>query len=71
MINRETVERFQQEPVAERLRLMELILQSIKKDMETGAPKERQPPKAFRVREFRLGPDVPMDRDSIYAERSF
>ena len=70
MINKDTVERFQQEPVAERIRLIELILQSIKNDVETARPKERHAPKPFRVREFCLGQDVAVDRDSIYAERS-
>ena len=70
MINRDKVEWFQQEPVAERLRLMELILQSIKRDIETAPPKDRQAGKAFRVREFCLGQDVAVDRDSIYTERS-
>lgn len=70
MIEREAVKQIQHASVAERIHIIELILQSLKQDMNrtviTGKPQF----KTFRVRPFNLGTDIHVDRDTMYAERS-
>jgi hypothetical protein len=60
-----------QVPVAERIRIIELILQSLKQDMRPNLVRDKPTivPKPFRVRQFNLGQEVHVDRDMIYAER--
>ena len=59
----------QQASVAERIRIMELILQSLKKDIRPNYVLERASFKPFRARQFDLGHEVHVNRDAIYAER--
>lgn len=64
------LQQIQQASVAERLQLMEFILQSLKQDLHTDLKQENHQAKPFKVRQFSLGQDVQVDRDKIYAERS-
>lgn len=67
MIDLETVKQIQQASVAERIEIVELILQSLKRDIRTKFTGEK--PK-FKVRQFNLGKEVQVDRDMVYTERS-
>ncbi len=60
-----------QVPVAERIHIIELILQSLKQDIRPNLARDKPAffPKPFRVRQFDLGQEVHIDRDMIYAER--
>jgi len=60
-----------QVPVAERIHIIELILQSLKQDMSLNLVRDKPiiTPKPFKVRPFDLGKAVDVDRDMIYAER--
>ena len=61
-----TLREIQEASVEERLHLIEIILQSLKKDIETTPP---APKKNFTVRKFSLGAEVHADRDQLYNER--
>ena len=67
MIDSRTLREIQGAPVEERLHLIEIILQSLKKDIETTAPAAK---KMFTVRKFSLGAEVHADRDQLYNERT-
>lgn len=60
-----------QVPVAERIRMIELILQSLRQDMRPNLVRDKPTvvPKPFKVRQFDLGQEVHIDREAIYAER--
>lgn len=60
-----------QVPVAERIRMIELILQSLKQDMRLNFARDKPiiTHKPFKVQQFDLGQEVHVDRDMIYAER--
>lgn len=66
MINSQTLQKIQEASVEERLHLIEILLQSLKKDIETTSP---APKKMFTVRKFSLGAEVHADRDQLYNER--
>ncbi len=71
MIAHETIRQLQSIPVGERLYLMEILLNSLKRDIKSN---ERQIPPGFlkfTVRTFSLGQEIHADRDVIYAERGF
>ena len=63
MIGSRTLQEIQGAPVEERLYLIEIILQSLKKDIETTSPASE---KMFTVRKFSLGAEVHADRDQLY-----
>ncbi len=58
-----TLREIQEASVEERLHLIEVILQSLKKDIETTSPASK---KIFTVRKFSLGAEVHVDRDQLY-----
>ena len=58
-----TLREIQEASVEERLHLIELLLQSLKKDIETASP---APKKIFTLRKFSLGEEVHADRDQLY-----
>lgn len=70
MISQKTVQQIQHAPIAERIQMIELILQSLKQDIKESIPAEKRIRKPFKVRSFNLGRDIHVDRDMIYAERS-
>ena len=61
-----TLQEIQEASVEERLHLIEVILQSLKKDIETTSPASK---KIFTVRKFSLGGEVQADRNQLYNER--
>lgn len=68
MIAQETVRQLQYAPLAERLWIIEFLLQSLKRELPQSNPAQ-QTRKPFRVRTFNLGADIHMDREEMYAER--
>jgi hypothetical protein len=63
------LEQIRHTSVEERIQLIELILQSLKQDLQISPTNEKSKVKPFKVREFSLGQEVHVDRDRIYAER--
>ena len=61
-----TLREIQEASIEERLHLIEIILQSLKKDIETTSPASK---KIFTVRKFSLGGEVQADRNQMYNER--
>lgn len=66
----EAVQQLQVLPLAERIQVIELLLQSLKDEIthDESAQVVRKP---FRVRTFDLGTDIQVDRDEMYADRVF
>lgn len=71
MIDREAGNRIQDASVAERIQIIELILQSVKQDMGRIVTTGKRRFKPFRVRPFNLGTDVHVDRDAIFLRASW
>ncbi len=69
MLNNHQVSQIQQASVTERLRWMELILQSLKAEMTPKLTVKPFSPKRFTVRTFSLGQEVTVERDPLYLER--
>lgn len=65
----ELIQQIQQKSVEERIYIIELILQSLKRDMNFTQQIPQKPRKPFRVRKFNLGQEIHVDRDLIYYER--
>ena len=70
MIDLKTVEQIKQAPVEERLHIIELIFQSLKKDIKQRFKIKQRKFKPFKVRRFSLGQEVHIDREELYSERS-
>jgi len=70
MIDPKTLQEIQDAPVDERLHIIELILQSLKRDMNMGASIKQPLYKPFTIRQFSLGEEVHIDRDQLYVEES-
>jgi len=64
----EAVQQLEHFPLAERIQVIELLLQSLKEEIAqtTSTQTEHKP---FRIRTFNLGTDIQVDRDEIYTER--
>ena len=69
MIAQETLTQIEHAPIAERIHIIEYILQSLKHDIQPKATSITFQRKPFKVRSFHLGQEVQCDRDEIYAER--
>ena len=69
MIDQKTVRQIQQASVAERIQLIEQILQSLKEDLPASPANDKPDVKPFKARQFNLGREVSTDRNQIYAER--
>ena len=68
-MNPETFQQLQQAPIEERLRVIELLLQSLKQDiLAREKPRDIPPLNAFTARQFNLGQDIQVDRDTIYGD---
>ncbi|MCU0288250.1 MAG: hypothetical protein MUF15_17875 [Acidobacteria bacterium] len=71
MINSQSVNDIMRLSLAERVRVIEILFQSLKCDLE----KEREnvmgrtKAKSFKTRKFNLGQEVHVDRDELYADR--
>ncbi len=68
MISQETVQQLQHAPVADRIQLIEILLQSLKHDIVHPGRQERSRT-PFRVRTFNLGTNNSLDREEMYAEK--
>lgn len=69
MIAHETIRQLRHVSVAERLYIMEILLNSLKYDIKSTEKQLRSKSERFTVRTFNLGQDIHADRDIIYAER--
>jgi len=69
MIDNKTVNQVIQATVNERIRFIEIILQSLKKEIKEEKVRRERKPKRFKVRQFGLGGEVSVDRDELYNER--
>lgn len=68
MLDSNTIDTIRNASVEDRLRIIEVILHSLKKEIKS-AEKAEQPRKSFRVRQFDLGEEVHVDREELYLER--
>ncbi len=68
MTVQETFQQFQYKPLADRIKMIELLLQSVKDEIAESKPvvPEREP---FYIETFNLGEDVHIDRDEMYLHR--
>ncbi len=69
MIDTQTIDDIQKASVTERIHLMEVLLHSLKKDMDRVRNYQLERRKPFTVRVLNLGNEVLMDRNSMYSER--
>jgi hypothetical protein len=69
MIDPKTVIQIKQASLEERIQIIEIILQSLKKDIRIEPEVGKSQFKTFRVRKFSLGEEVHVDRDKLYSER--
>jgi hypothetical protein len=69
MIDLKLIEQIRQAPVAERIQIIELILQSLKDDAAISAGAEKPKAKPFSARRFNLGQEMQVDRDELYSDR--
>ncbi|MCP4219278.1 MAG: hypothetical protein GY765_31885 [bacterium] len=69
MIDTANFETLKQIPVAERIRMIEFILKSLKKDINMPPKTVKKQTRTFRVRKFSLGKEVHVDREEMYADR--
>ena len=69
MIDPKTVVQIKQASLEERIQIIELILQSLKKDLRTEPEVGKSQFKPFKVRKFSLGEEVHVNRDKLYSER--
>ena len=69
MININAVNQIKQSSAAERIQLMETILQSLKDDIKAIHKNGKPKLKTFKVRKFHLGEEIHIDRDELYSQR--
>ena len=69
MIDTTIIEKINYSSVEERIKIMELILQSLKNEIRFQLKTEQKHFKPFKIRKFSLGQEVHVDRDELYAER--
>lgn len=69
MLVLETIEKIRQASIAERIQIIELILQSLKQDINIMFTGRKPQAKPFKVRKFNLGREIPVDRDRMYSKR--
>ncbi len=67
MINPKIVNQIKQASVEERISIIELILQSLQKDIRPELEVGKS--QFFKIRKFSLGKEVHVDRDELYSER--
>lgn len=71
MINSQYVDDILHSSIAERIRVIEILFESLKCDLEKEQEKIRKQSKlkSFKIRKFNLGQEVYIDRDELYADR--
>lgn len=65
----ESIDNIRSAPIEQRIQAIEVILESLKKDM-LAATTKAQAPKRFKIRKFSLGEEFHVDREQIYLDRS-
>jgi hypothetical protein len=68
MIAQETLQQLKHAPLADRIQVIEALLESLKHDI-AQTKYSQIPHEPFRVRTFDLGSDMSIDREEMYAER--
>ncbi len=68
MINRKILEEIRSASVEERIHTIEIILESLRKDM-ANTYTQKKPKKRFEIQKFHLGGEVHVDRDELYEDR--
>ena len=70
MIPEETIAHIKQASIPERIRVIELLLKSLKTDIQSPTCNpDHLKSQRFKVRGFNLGRDISVDRNMIYGER--
>ncbi|MCK4762626.1 MAG: hypothetical protein KAW12_10555 [Candidatus Aminicenantes bacterium] len=69
MINIESVNQIKQSPIAERIQVIEILLHSLKNDIQKRQVEKKPAVRPFKVRRFSLGEEVHVDREELYSER--
>lgn len=69
MISTEIARQIRGTSVSEQIEIIELILDSLRTEIETKRGSTRKPFRPFLVRKFSLGEEVHSDRDEMYSER--
>ena len=69
MSNAQAIELIKKSSLAERLEVIEILLQSIRTEIQVEKREEKAPHKKFKIREFDLGAESTFDRDELYGER--
>lgn len=69
MISTEIAGQIRGTSMSEQIEIIELILQSLKTEIDTKSESPRKPFRRFRVRKFSLGQEVHANRDEIYSEK--
>lgn len=68
-MNADIIKQVQHTSIEERIYLIELILQSLKRDIYATPKTSQIPAQPFQVRIFHLGEAVMVDREQMYNER--
>ncbi len=69
MLSTEIAKQIRGTSISEQIEIIELILQSLKTEIETEHKHSRKSFRPFRVRKFSLGEEVHAGRDEMYSER--
>jgi len=69
MINPKIANQIKQASIEERIQIIELIIQSLKKDIRPEVKAGKSQFKHFKIRKFSLGKEVHVARDKLYSER--
>jgi hypothetical protein len=68
MTVQEAIQTLQNTPLEDRIKIIELLLQSLKEDISSKDTKAKRP-EPFKIRTFNLGKDIQFDREEMYLER--
>lgn len=68
MIDPKTIRKIQQASIAERFRIIGLILESLKQDTQIQTGPDTNYSMPFVVRQFSFRQEVHVDRDELYAD---
>lgn len=69
MIDREMINEVKHASITERIRFIEIILQSLKNEIKPHKARRKNKTGIFKVRSFDLGEEVHVDREALYEER--
>ena len=70
MISQESLHQMQQVSIAERIDIIELLLNSVKNELKQNVLVQKSSLKPFKVQRFHLGADMNIDRSELYTERA-